>query len=186
MNILILFHSVSGNCYEIAKYFETKLENHTVRVRRVEDSDLETYAKKYDIVEEYKNKILNIDVVEISDSRWADLIIIGSPTYFGNVSAEIKVWMDAHSVFYQTEDLRGKRIIAYTSCGSLTGSPLLCLQAIHNFAYHLGMNPVTIPVSIKGNSVTPFGIVHCAGDYGLIRPSLELEDSILEIVHHLL
>jgi NAD(P)H dehydrogenase (quinone) len=94
--ILIVYHSKSGNTEEMAKAVEEGVKSEGVKVVR----------KK-------------VSRATLKDLLKADGIILGSPTYYGTMAAEMKALLDK-SVQYHGK-LEGKVGAAFSSCGGLGG-----------------------------------------------------------------
>ena len=94
--VLIVYHSKTGNTEEMSKAVEKGAHSQGVEVvrKRVEEA--------------------HVDELPAFDG-----IVIGSPTYFGNVSAEIKTFIDDSIKYYKK--LKGKVGGAFSSCGILGG-----------------------------------------------------------------
>jgi len=62
--VSIIFHSICGNNYLIAKNFYEQFKNCDVDVSiyRVEDSNFESLAEQFPIAGQYKDEIMNIKV----------------------------------------------------------------------------------------------------------------------------
>jgi len=94
--VLILYYSKSGNTEEMAKAIEEGARSEGVKVVR----------KK-------------VRSATLQDLLTADGIIVGSPTYYGTMAAEMKTFIDK-SVKYHGK-LEGKVGAAFSSCGGLGG-----------------------------------------------------------------
>ncbi len=94
--VLILYYSRSGNTEEMAKVVEEGVKSGGVQVVR----------KK-------------VTRANLKDLLKADGIILGSPTYYGTMAAEMKAFID-RSVLYHGK-LEGKVGAAFSSCGGLGG-----------------------------------------------------------------
>ncbi len=94
--VLILYYSRSGNTEEMAKAVEEGVKSEGVQVVR----------KK-------------VTRAVLKDLLKADGIILGSPTYYGTMAAEMKAFID-RSVQYHGK-LEGKVGAAFSSCGGLGG-----------------------------------------------------------------
>ncbi len=97
MQIAIILHSVCGNTYLLAKTFAAAFSErgHTVLLRRVADTD---WTLKPDTSEAATTELTAMRTLPEADPQdllCADVILMGSPVYFGNVSAEMKAFMDA-------------------------------------------------------------------------------------------
>jgi NAD(P)H dehydrogenase (quinone) len=94
--VLIVYHSRTGNTEEMAKVVEEGVKSEGVR----------TVRKK-------------VGNATLQDLLKADGIILGSPTYYGTMAAEMKAFID-RSVKYHGK-LEGKVGAAFSSGGGLGG-----------------------------------------------------------------
>ena len=98
------------------------------------------------------------------DVDWADAVIFGSPTRFGNMAAQLKQFIDTLSPLWIAGKLADKVYSGFTSTGTRHGGHESTLLAIYNSVYHFGGIIVppgyTDPVkSVDGN---PYGTSHHA------------------------
>lgn len=189
IKISIVFHSVCGNNFLVAKEFykEFKNLNADVQMLRVQDPNLEELAKQFTIAGQYKNEILNIEEAHVEKLLDSDIIIFGSPTYFGNVSGAMKVFMDSFSTYWPDAKFWGKKSFAFTTAGNSEGGGDLCLNAINIFAHHMGMTPVPVPGNlVSGQSFPAYGLIHYVGDYSNLRPSGKIIPAIKEMTVRLM
>jgi len=94
--VLIVYHSKGGNTEEMAKAVE----------EGVKSEGLKTIRKR-------------VTRATLKDLLGADGIILGSPTYYGNMAAEMKAFMDKSVQVHGK--LEGKIGAAFSSCGGLGG-----------------------------------------------------------------
>lgn len=79
--------------------------------------------------------VKRVDDVSLDDLKGAHGIIIGSPTYFGSMSAKVKALIDKSVEIYG--DLEGKIGAAFTtSGGTATGAETALLSIIEAFLIH--------------------------------------------------
>lgn len=165
MKAVVVFHSIYGNDYLMARAFAAGLKNAgcEVGLYRVSDPD---WVEKPDIPEETRTLLREMMSVSEANPKLlddADLIVLGSPTYFGNVTAEMKAFMDSTGGLWFHGKLIGKRCAAFTSAGNAEGGGVLCLQAIHTYAMYMGMLPVPVPVTlVPGENWPALGLIHCS------------------------
>ncbi len=183
----IVFHSVCGNTYLLAKelyrsLFENKID---VDILRVEDEDFFDLYNKFDIVKEFYSDICNIKIAEPDDLLNSDLILFGSPTYFGNVSSEFKKFLDSTGDFWPEARLKGKYLISFTSSGTSEGGGHLCLNSINTYGYHMGMIPISIPIDIVSGQFPAYGIISYSGDEGNIRPNNKTKENIRNLIKYI-
>lgn len=181
VRISVILHSRCGNTFLIAKaIYESFLKRgNQVRLYRVPDADLEQVAGRFACAKEFYDDIVSLPVATPETMVESDCIALGSPTYFGNVSAEMKKYMDSAIELWVDAKLAGKKLMAFTSASSPEGGGHLCLQAINTFGQHLGMISVPCPASLRSEVCLPaYGIIHYSGPLGEQRPGKGLYEAI--------
>lgn len=187
--VSIVFHSVCGNNFLIAKEFYNEFTKYDaeVQILRVKDPNYAELAKQFTVAGQYKNDILNIEEASVEKLLESDIIIMGSPTYFGNVSGAMKAFMDTFSPYWTEAVFWGKKLFAFTSCGNGEGGGDMCLNAINIFGQHMGMTPVPVPSNLlSSHSFPAYGLTHYSGDYANMRPSRDVVLAIKEMTEKLL
>jgi NAD(P)H dehydrogenase (quinone) len=112
-----------------------------------------------------------------------DAIIVGSPTRFGNMAAQMRNFWDQTGPLWIKGALVGKVGSAFTSTASQHGGQEMTITSIHTTLLHHGMIIVGLPYSWPGNAQmeeisggTPYGASTIAGADGSRTPSAnELE-----------
>jgi NAD(P)H dehydrogenase (quinone) len=109
----------------------------------------------------------DIPVPTLDDVEWADAVIFGSPTRFGNLAAQLKQFIDSLSPLWMSGGLADKVYSAYTSTGTRHGGHESTLLAISNSIYHFGgiIVPPGYTDPIKFVDGNPYGTSHHA-EYG--------------------
>ncbi len=162
--IAVIFHSVCGNDYLIARtFYESFIDNGQKNISccRIEDPDWKSQPDTPEIAQKHLNDMFNLPVATPEILLDKDLVILGSPTYFGNVSSEMKIFMDATSKYWFEGRFAGTKLAAFTSFGSSETGGNLCLQAIHTYGQHMGMISISIPTNlVKGKIFAPYGILY--------------------------
>ncbi len=128
----IVIHSISGNLYIMANYLKEKMIELGVdaRLYRVKDEDLHIWANKYDTANLYYEDILNLSIATKEFIDKADLVVLGSPTFFSNVSAEMKEFMDSTYEDYKEQQYSGKLFGCMTSCTNSISEGTHCLNSM--------------------------------------------------------
>ena len=163
MKTAIIIHSVCGNNYLLAMAFAhgLKARGAEAAVFRVPDA---TWVEKPDLSPKAREVVLAMRALPEAVPQAladADLVIMGSPTYFGNVSGQMKAFMDSTGGLWIKAKAAGKRFAAFTSAGHSEGGGDLCLQAFHTYAKYMGMLSVPIPVNaVPGENVPVLGVIH--------------------------
>jgi NAD(P)H dehydrogenase (quinone) len=107
-----------------------------------------------------------------------DAIILGSPTRFGNMAAQMRNFLDQTGPLWGKGALVGKIGGAFTSTASQHGGQEMTITSMHTTMLHHGMIIVGLPYSFAGNSEmgeisggTPYGASTIAGSDGSRQPS---------------
>lgn len=172
--VSIVFHSVCGNNFLIAKEFYKEFNKYNIEVQllRVNDPNLEELAKQFEVAAEHKEEILKIEEARVEKLFDSHIIIFGSPTYFGNVSGAMKTFMDSFSPHWPEGKFWGKKMLSYTTCANGEGGGDLCLNTMTIFGQHMGMVVVPVPGDlVAGESFPAYGLIHYVGDYSSLRPT---------------
>lgn len=189
MKVNLIFHSVCGNTYLMARQFMEAISatGSDCHIYRVEDSDLEELGDLFPQAKEYSEEIMAIPTAGPEALLECDMVVLGCPTYFGNVSAEMKTFLDSAAIYWQNASLFGKKLVVFTSVGDFTGGGDMCLKALINFAQHMGMIHIPVPSNLEsGLSVPAYGFIHVSGEKGDNRPDEKLYRSISAYVGRIL
>jgi NAD(P)H dehydrogenase (quinone) len=103
----------------------------------------------------------------IDDLKNCDGLIMGSPSYFGNMSAALKHFLDKSSQLWLSGALIGKPASVFTSSSSLHGGQESVLISMMIPLLHHGMLISGIPYSEpslfgQDSAATPYGASHVA------------------------
>ena len=100
-----------------------------------------------------------------ADAESADAIIFGTPTRFGNISSELKAWVDSLGGLWFQGKLNGKVGGGFSSTGSLHGGNESTILSMYNFMVHLGL--IIVPCGYADPAMfkagTPYGATSVAG-----------------------
>lgn len=103
--------------------------------------------------------------VTADDIVWADAVLFGSPTRYGNVAGQLKVFIDSLGAQWGSGQLADKVYAGFTSSSTTHGGQESTLLALYNTIYHFG--GIIVPPGytdpskfVDGN---PYGVGHVAG-----------------------
>ncbi len=174
--ILVLYHSVYGHIEQMAQAEAEgarQIAGCEVTVKRVPElmSDAAVRAAG--------GKLLQAAPVAVPDELGAyDAIIFGTPTRYGNMSAQMRNFLDQTGSLWISGALVGKVGSVFTSSATQHGGQESTILTFHPTLLHLGMVVVGLPYSeqrqmsideIKGGS--PYGASTIAGARGERNPS---------------
>jgi NAD(P)H dehydrogenase (quinone) len=122
-------------------------------------------------------------VASIADLADYDALIVGAPTRFGRMPAQMAAFLDQAGGLWARGALNGKVGAAFTSTATQHGGQEVTLFSIITNLMHFGMIIVGLPYSHQGQMTldevvggSPYGATTIAGGQGQRQPSaIELE-----------
>lgn len=174
--ILVLYHSAYGHVEAMARAVAegaSGVAGATVTVKRVPELVPDEVARASGMKLEQDAPFATPD--ELADF---DAIIFGTPTRFGNMSAQMRNFLDQTGGLWARGALIGKIGSVFTSTASQHGGQETTLTSFHVTLLHHGMIVVGLPYSFTGNTImteisggTPYGASTLAGADGSRQPS---------------
>jgi NAD(P)H dehydrogenase (quinone) len=168
-NILVVFYSRDGSVEALAKAVSegAREAGAEVRLRRVPDLVSPDVMAKVPGWEERSKKMLaEYGTPTHADVEWADGIIFGTPTRFGNTTAELKAFIDGLGSLWFQGKLNGKAAGAFTSSAGPHGGNETTVVTLYIPMAHLGF--IIVPVGYTHEKVgqghgTPYGSSSTSG-----------------------
>ncbi len=148
LNILVVFYSMTGNVAKLAKAVAEgtgSVRDTDVRIRQVEE--LVPEEKWNDVMKKVKEELSDIPIATMDDLAWADGIAFGTPTRYGNMSAQMKEYIDSTGGLWQKGALENKVAGVFTSTSTQHGGQETTIITSMVPLFHLGMILVGIPYS---------------------------------------
>ncbi len=183
MKILVVYYSLYGHTFALAQAVAEgakSIAKVTVEMRHVREFEEIAKAKEND---QTFNKLreLQKDIPEctVEDLRGADAVIWGTPTRYGNMSAQLKRLIDSTAELWLQGEMEGKPTAVFTSTASTHGGQETTLVSTMIPLLHLGMIIVGMPYSAPGMIHTearggsPYGASTIAGSKGELKPQPE-------------
>lgn len=174
--VLVLYYSSYGHIEAMARAIAegaAEVAGTEVSVKRVPELVPEEVARGAGVRLDQEAPFA--DPNELGDY---DAIIVGAPTRFGNMAAQMRNFWDQTGPLWGKGALVGKVGGAFTSTASQHGGQETTLTSIHLTLLHHGMIIVGLPYSFAGNTEmgeisggTPYGATTIAGPDGSRQPS---------------
>jgi NAD(P)H dehydrogenase (quinone) len=168
VNILVAFYSRFGSTEALAQAIAdgAKSEGAEIRLRRAREIvSQEIMAKAPGWRENAERMNQQYPNPAPADAEWADGIAFGSPTRFGNVSAELKAYIDSLGGLWFQGKLVGKAGSSFTSTSTPHGGNESTIISMYNFMAHLGL--IIVPLGYADPGVfaagTPYGASSVSG-----------------------
>ncbi len=148
LNILVVFYSMTGNVAKLAKAVADGargVRDTDVRIRQVEE--LIPKDKWNDGMKKVKEELKDIPIATMDDLAWADGIAFGTPTRYGNMSAQMKEYIDQTGGLWLKGALENKVAGVFTSTSTQHGGQETTIITSMIPLFHLGMIVVGVPYS---------------------------------------
>jgi NAD(P)H dehydrogenase (quinone) len=179
--ILVVFYSRDGSVEALAQAVAegARKAGAEVRLRRVRDIVSPQVMAKVPGWEERSNRMIaDYGAATSADMEWADGVIFGTPTRFGNASAELKAFIDSLGGAWVQGKLNGKAGSVFTSTAGPHGGNESTLVSLFIPLAHLGFiivpNGYTHPHVFAGHG-TPYGSSSMSGQNSQPPKAEELE-----------
>lgn len=173
--VLVLYYSSYGHVETMAQAVAegAREAGAEVAIRRVPELVPADAAAKGHYKTDQAAPVATVD--ELVDY---DAIIIGTPTRFGNMAAQMKNFLDQTGGLWATGKLVGKVGSVFTSTATQHGGQESTLLSTHTVLLHHGMVIVGLPYAFQGQMTlaeisggTPYGASTIAGGDGSRQPS---------------
>jgi NAD(P)H dehydrogenase (quinone) len=173
--VLVLYYSSYGHIERMAEAVAegARQAGAEAVIRRVPELVPEEVARKSNFKLDQKAPVAT--VAELPDY---DAIIIGVPTRFGNMAAQMKNFLDQAGGLWAQGKLIGKVASVFTSSNTQHGGQESTILTTHVVLLHLGMIIVGLPYSFPGQmdmagitGGSPYGASTIAGADGSRQPS---------------
>ena len=185
MKVLIVYYSTFGNVYKMAQLVAEgvkQVPGAEPVIRTVGELIPDDVINSREDMKAGRAAQTGVPLVTLDDFREAGAIAFGTPTRFGNVSAQLKNQIDRLSSLWGAGELEGKPAGVFVSTGSLHGGQETTILTLMAPLLHLGMILVGVPYSVselfttKGGG-SPYGPGHVAG--GDSQRDIDPEEAVI-------
>lgn len=164
-NVAVIYYSATGNVHQLAEAVaqgaaESGAE---VRLRRAAELAPQEAIDSRPEWRAHLDATAEIPVGTNDDLGWADGIALGSPTRFGNVSAQLKAFLDGAGPLWFAGELAGKTATGFTSASTAHGGLEATILSMYQTMYHWGaivVAPGYTQPEVPAGGQTPYGVAH--------------------------
>jgi NAD(P)H dehydrogenase (quinone) len=184
MKLLVVYHSLYGHVQTLANAVVEGAKGVAgveVVFRRVRE--FPEYVQHIETEKGYALQVYqgqqSVPECTVDDLRAADGVVFGSPTRYGNMTAQMKALIDSTASLWLNGEMEGKPAGVFTSTASTHGGQETTLVTMMVPLLHLGMLIVGTPYSLPGmihteaRGGTPYGATTIAGPRGELQPTPE-------------
>lgn len=171
MKVLIFYYSTYGNVYRMAQLLAEgvrQVQGAEPVIRTVPELIPDEFIQSREDMKAGRLLQKDVPLVTLDDFREAGAVAFGTPTRFGNVSAQMKNQVDRLSPLWTSGELIGKPGGIFVSTATMHGGQEATSLTLMVPLLHLGMILVGVPYSVPELSSTrgggsPYGPGHVAG-----------------------
>jgi NAD(P)H dehydrogenase (quinone) len=167
VNVAVIYYSTTGTTYAMAERLGQAAEKAgaEIRLRKVAELAPDEVIGSVDAWAQHREATQEVPVADAEDVLWADVVLLGSPTRFGNVSSQLKQFLDTLGPQWGQGQLADKVYAGFTSAQTAHGGHESTLLALYNTIHHFGglvVSPgYTDPVKFADGN--PYGVSHATG-----------------------
>ena len=168
VRVAVVYYSATGNVHALARAVSegAAREGAEVRLRHVAELNQEMLISVNQYWGRHRSEIDDQPEARLEDIAWADGIAFGTPTRFGNVAAQLKLFLDLTGELWQQGRLIDKVATGFTSSQTEHGGQESTILALNNTFYHWGA--IVLPLGYTVHEVfngggNPYGASHTSG-----------------------
>ncbi len=184
MKVLVVYYSLYGHVQKLAQAVTAGVSSMTgveLVLRRVQEFDdiEQEVIPKSEHARAVWEKHKDVPVCTLDDLKAADGIVFGTPTRFGNMTAQMKRLFDGAVHLWLEGTLEGKPAGIFVSTATTHGGQETTPFTMMAPLLHLGMIIVGVPYSTpgmlhtEGRGGTPYGPSTVAGPGNELAPAPE-------------
>ncbi|MBI5831996.1 MAG: NAD(P)H:quinone oxidoreductase [Armatimonadetes bacterium] len=177
--VAIVYYSATGTCHALAKAAAEGAEaaGAEVRLRLVTETVPEAVIARNERWQAFVESTKDAPRAQLDDLDWADGIIFGTPTRFGNAAAQLKAFIDTAGGLWFAGKLANKVYAGFTSSQTLHGGQESTLLSLYTSFYHFGgiiATPGYTDASVFAAGGNPYGPSTVTGPNGDLPTEAEL------------
>lgn len=138
--VVVAYYSATGHVHALAKAVAKGAGDAgaEVRLRHVEELAPELLISQNQAWGRHRSEVNDEPTATLDDLEWADGIAFGTPTRFGNVAAQLKMFLDQAGELWEEGRLINKVATSFTSAQTEHGGQESTILALNNTFYHWG------------------------------------------------
>lgn len=183
--LAVIYYSATGHGTAMANRVAATAEaaGAEVRLRHIaETRDPKSFASNSAWTANYE-ATKDLPAASGDDIVWADAVIFGSPTRFGNAASQFRAFIDSLGGLWAEGKLADKVYAAFTSSQTVHGGQETTLITLYVSLMHFGgiIVPPGYTDEVKFADGNPYGVGHVTGP----QNRNDLDDATLDALDHL-
>jgi NAD(P)H dehydrogenase (quinone) len=166
--VTVVYYSATGHVQALAEAVAQGAESAgaSVRLRHVEELAPEMLISQNQAWGRHRSAVNDEPTATLDDLDWADGIAFGTPTRFGNVAAQLKLFLDQAGQLWEDGKLINKVVTSFTSSQTDHGGQESTILALNNTFYHWGA--IVLPLGYTAKEAfngggNPYGASYTSG-----------------------
>jgi NAD(P)H dehydrogenase (quinone) len=168
VKLAVIYYSATGSVHAMAERAAATAEKHgaEVRLRKVAETAPPEAIGSNEAWAQHHEETRERPTATPEDLDWADVVLFGTPTRYGNVAAQLKGYLDTLGPLWSQGRLADKVYAGFTSSATAHGGQETTLLALYNSVYHFG--GILVPPGytdpskfVDGN---PYGVSHISAN----------------------
>ncbi|MGV9384020.1 NAD(P)H:quinone oxidoreductase [Nonomuraea sp. NPDC003707] len=168
VNLAIIYYSATGTVHALARAAAEGAEKAgaNVRLRKVAETAPPAAISANPAWGQHIQDTADVVQAGLDDLGWADAVLFGTPTRFGNPASQLRAFIDTTGPLWFQGLLANKVYSAFTASNTAHGGQESTILALGNTFYHWGgiIVPPGYTDPIQFQSGNPYGTSHVAGD----------------------
>ncbi len=165
VKVAIIYYSATGSVHDMAITAEEAAQatGAEVRLRKVAELAPPEAIEANGAWAAHAKATAHVDLATPDDVDWADVVVFGTPTRYGNVAAQLKQFIDSLGPLWAKGKLADKVYVGFVSTATKRGGQETTLLALYNSVYHFGgilVPPGYTDPAVKFNDGNPYGASH--------------------------
>lgn len=168
VNTAIIYYSSTGNVHALAQAAAEGAEKAgaSVRLRKVAELAPPEAISANPAWSQHLEDTADVVGASLDDLVWADAVLFGTPTRFGNPASQLRAFIETTGRLWQAGQLADKVYSAFTASSTAHGGQESTLLTLGNTFHHWGgiIVPPGYTDPIQFESGNPYGTSHVAGN----------------------
>ncbi|GAA2474312.1 NAD(P)H:quinone oxidoreductase [Winogradskya humida] len=167
VKLAIIYYSSTGTIHGMAERLQQAGEKAgaEVRLRQVAELAPEEAIASNTAWSQHFDRTKNDPKATADDIVWANAVLLGTPTRYGNVASQLKQFLDTLGAQWGQGLLANKAYAGFTASQTAHGGQESTLLALYNSIYHFGgvIVPPGYTDPLKFADGNPYGVSHVTG-----------------------
>ena len=189
IKIAIIYYSQTGHNFNMAKWAKEAAEKAGAEVRLLKVHEYLDTKDANPGWQKYLEDSKDIPEATSEDLIWADAIILLSPTRFGNIAGQMKMFIDGQGGLWSEGKLTDKVVTAMTSTNVVNGGQEMTILANYISMMHWGC--IIVPPGYTNDNLfkiggNPYGISATANRNGFDEDEEAIKLSVIHQTNRIL